>query len=192
MRGGHIDLSVSASISSPVIAQWAAALWARHGQTRVNQYDGIVGHQLTYLTPAREDVPLSWELAQAHSRAAAIAHVIDCITRHALPWFAHCDDVPRLIEHIAETGEYPVTYPRSRLPGSFPAGFMLAFATREQTIRALAVYINRLHSSGRANLYKDIAAARAQSPLQLARPWIFHGCDVRVLLAEGIEFPGQG
>jgi hypothetical protein len=183
--GQHIKLLVHVGITSPVVKTWEAALWARHGQRQAYQGEGsIIGTQLGYIVPPPAKAAwLEWELAHDHTRAAAIADVTDRITRHALPWFAQCEDIPRLIERIIETGSYPDDY-----LATFPLSFLLCFATKEQTARALAAYLKKLPRAARGNLYKDLAAARAESPLQVNRMGFF-GCSTRYLLAEGIEFP---
>jgi len=186
--GQHIKLLVHVGITSPVVKQWEAALWTRHGlgeEHRRYQRDGnIIGTQLGYIVPPPEKPAwLEWELAHAHTRATAIADITDRITRHALPWFAHCEDIPRLIEHIIQTGSYPNDY-----LAHFPSEFLLCFATKEQTARALAAYLKKLPPAARGNLYKDLATARAESPLQVNRMGFF-GCSTRYLLTEGVEFP---
>ncbi|MDF9826091.1 hypothetical protein M2447_000167 [Ereboglobus sp. PH5-10] len=182
--GQHIRLLVHTSISSPVVKKWETALWARHGRT----YQGngsIAGTQLGYLAEPGKRAWVAWELAHEHTRAAAIAEVTDRITRHALPWFAQCEDIPRLVGRIVETGVFPDCHVED-----FPAELLLCFASRGQTARALASYIKTLHPKARANLHKDLAAARAESPLEINYSG-FSGCHIRYLLAEGIEFPKE-
>ena len=181
IAGEHVQLLAHVGIESPVVKQWATALWKAHGGEEYGNKGFIAGTQLGYLAPEPERDWIHWELAGGKNREAAIAEVTDRIRRHVLPWFAHCEDIPALVEKIEKTGSYPQL-------DTFPSNFLLCFASREQTERALRSYLAGLPRPAQGNLYKEVAKARAESPLRINYSG-FYGCDVRTLLAEGIEFP---